>query len=194
MASSATLRIFVTLFRSSLFLGLLCILPCYTVAQIDEPYRILNVPDKITHAKFEPFGGYQILGRKPREFADFDNFTIDFAETPVKGQNLKIVGGVVTSALSSSKNQTNTVYQISEIDLNVTNLSFKTEAKDGISYGFRGRFLKRGDLAAFMNKRLAVLDGKLTKYVDGVKKVENSLRFGFIVWKVRYYVRRTEKD
>jgi hypothetical protein len=197
MVNRATQQISARLFRLSLFLWCLCVISSLAAAQFKGPFKILNIPNKIAKSDFYPFGGYRVLGRKPPGFADFSNFTIANAEWPITGQELKVVGSVVTSSdLTSdipSEHKPDTVYQFTEIDLSPTNLSFKTEAKAGVSYEFKGRYLKRGTLARFINKKIAVLDGELTKHVDGVKQAGNRFRFSFVVWKVSYYSPQPEK-
>jgi hypothetical protein len=175
----------------------LCVIPGLAAAQFRGPFKILSIPNKIAEGDFYPFGGYRILGRKPPDFADFSNFTIDHTEWPITGPDLKVVGSVVTSSGPPSdipsENKPDTVYQFTEIELSAAKLSFKTEAKAGVSYEFKGRYLKRGALARFIHKKIAVLDGELIKYVDGVKQAGNRLRFSFVVWEVRYYIHRPEE-
>jgi hypothetical protein len=168
--------------------GWSAIVPGAADARIDAPYRILHVPSAgIIDTDFDPFGGYQILGRKPRDLADFNNFTLEMIEPPVRGQPLAVVGGVIITTASDSP--IDTVFQMAELDLTATRLAFATETRGRVSYRFEGRFLKKGDFAQFRRTKVAVLEGVMTKCVDGTKQAARALRFTFVVWKVRYYSR-----
>lgn len=162
--------------------------PASGAAQLDAPYKILSAPYEIIEADFDPFGGYVIRGRKPRGFDDFDNFTLDIAGEPARGRDIKVVGGVVTS----SGGHDSTVFQLERMNLSVSKLSFTTETVGGVGYEFEGRFLRGGALSRF-SRKVSVLEGVLTKYVGGAKVAERRLRFNFVVWKARYYVRPAEK-
>lgn len=124
---------------------------------------------KFIAAKFDPFGSYAILDTVPPEFDDFDSFQIDLVEPPRRGRNLKLAG-----FLSSRQGQL--ILQLKTISLTLEELSFITQAEQGVHYCFEGRFLKKGVLTRFSTK-VPVLEGKLSKFMQGQKVAEKKIRF-----------------
>jgi hypothetical protein len=120
-------------------------------------------------AKFDPFGGYALVGIAPNQFRDFDNFQIDLANKPISGEKLDIKGFV---SLQSGKY----FPVLSRVNLSLRYLSFSSIENDQISYHFNGRFLKQGDFSK-LPAETPVLEGVLIKNINGRKVAQSKVRF-----------------
>jgi hypothetical protein len=120
-------------------------------------------------SKFDPFGGYAIVGIAPNQFRDFDNFQIDLAKKPINGEKLDIKGFV---SLQSGKY----FPTLSRVNLSLRYLSFSSIENDQISYHFNGRFLKHGDFSK-LPAETPVLEGVLIKNINGRKVAQRRVRF-----------------
>jgi hypothetical protein len=122
-------------------------------------------------AKFDPYGFYTIIGKKPKEFRDFDSFSLDvyvgnsgvgtgdiYVTTAVEHENYD--GRPVTFGL------------VTQQRLFFVTAPFET----GIEYRFDGQFL-RGNVVADAGERKAVLRGTLTKTKKGRKIAECVVEF-----------------
>lgn len=146
---------------------------------------VLQLPTGIFDNGFEPLGGYQIIGGKPVEFADFDNFTLDKVfEKNAASETNKIVGGVVIDTGKASSD----TYQIEKYSISPHELGFSTEVLNGIHYEFKGRFLRTGNFSRFNEKNIPVLEGALKKFNSEKLAAEKNFKFKFNVWKARFPV------
>jgi len=152
-------------------------------AQKVDSYKILTVPNNVTEAGFYPFGGYKIVGKKPAEFSNFNNFTVEFTERPQKNRDLKTVGAVIIT----KDEQSSIVYQFVELSLSDGTISFKTETTGDIRYEFNGKYIKKGELVRYNEKKTIVLRGVLARFENDRKAAEKALNFSFVVWKAPYY-------
>lgn len=148
--------------------------------------KVLQLATDVFDHGFDPLGGYQIIGNKPVEFADFDNFTLDkvFEENTTPTTN-EIVGGVVIK--DGNTNQSNT-YQIDKITLSAQEIYFSTEILSGVHYEFSGKFLKKGDFSQFNEKNIPILKGTLKKFRAENLAAEKEFNFKFNIWKAKFPV------
>lgn len=130
------------------------------------------ISDDFIRAKFDPFGGFTILSKTPKGFADFYNFHIDLIEKPATGRPLKIKGFVQ----SGPKGEI--ICDIDTVTITLEKLVFRTKEDQGISYGFEGQFLRKGDFSR-LPRKAAALEGKLVKYRGANKVAEAKLRFRY---------------
>jgi hypothetical protein len=113
--------------------------------------------------RFNPDGAFWIMGDAPKGFEDFGginlnsnrNRRIPSPGVDVNGRTLKF------KTLSISRDR----------------LVFTTEAVRGISYSFKGKFLRGGTFAAHDLTDVAVLEGTLTKFSKGQSVAESKLKF-----------------
>lgn len=165
---------------------LLLLALCFTAsiaAQEIKSYRILQIPNNLTKAAFDPFGGYLVYGQTPRIFKDFSNFTLDKVSVSTSATQMKIVGGVIIN-----EGEKSAIYQMEEIRLSPTELFFKTEILNNVRYEFAGKYLKKGSLSRFNDKKVPVMQGTLKRYRDDKVVDTEELKFSFKVWKAKYYV------
>ncbi len=179
------------------FLNLLAILllvlaPFASLAMAQKiDYRIITIP--ISKSDYYQFGGYLPSGKVSKEFLCFSNFTFEYVSSGKSTKNsAKIVGnlGIKLPASNSigcdfSKGID---YQFEEFAVSKKTITFKTEKKDNIHFSFTGTYLKKGDLVRFNRKKITVLAGTLTKYLDSKKVAEAKMRFFYVVWEANYYV------
>lgn len=147
-----------------------------------KEYKVIETaaPKRLLHHS----GGYVPIGKKPVSFSNFYNFTFEPAGRIEKGKMAKYVGAV---NLYKSDSGSNLLYQFEELNFSDSGLSFKTETLGGILYEFVGTYLKKGDLIKYNRKNIAVMQGTLTKFSNGVKTAEAKMRFKYIIWVANYY-------
>ena len=119
-------------------------------------------------AEFNPRGDYFILGRKPKEFREFDCLEIAVDEDKISGRVLfstyadgeydgvDAISGVVTKQRIS--------------------LVGKPVYEEDVGYRFEGEFLREGELWR-AGKSQAVLKGRLSKIKGGVTIAEAVVKF-----------------
>lgn len=132
--------------------------------QLAEPEVVFDY----NPADFNPRGDYFILGRKPKEFREFDCLEIAVDEDRISGRVLfstyangeydgvDAISGVVTKERIS--------------------LVAKPRYEEAVGYRFEGEFLREGELWR-AGKSQAVLKGRLTKIKGGVTIAEAVVKF-----------------
>ena len=122
--------------------------------------------------RFDPEGTFNPLGNAPKGLEEVGN--IDLFRS---GR-----GRPFTSHAHSGVLTTNgTVYRFQTISVSQNSITFRTRTRAGISYGFRGRFLK-GGVYAEMDSSVwdqPLLEGTLTKFKNGKKIAESRMRFSY---------------
>lgn len=128
--------------------------------------------------EFNPRGDYFILGRKPKDFREFDFFELVTEEIDSKawgfatfgtnyyGKNEEyhIISGNGEYAVKGSVTKKRLVFVASPL------------SDEDFEFRFDGRFLKSGQIYK-ADKNQAVLKGKLTKLKNGVKIAEREVKF-----------------
>jgi hypothetical protein len=155
-----------------LVFGVLLVLP-YRIALSGETQGKRKTGAR--QAKFEPFGTYVIYGDRSEAFGDFNVFIIGYPRKPVKGQPDKIIGEVQFGRREIL------IAEFVGLKLIDTALSFETEEKNGISYTFEGRFLRKGDFLKRPPGYTPVLEGTLIKKLNGKEVAKESLKFYYEV-------------
>ncbi|HEX6731973.1 MAG TPA: hypothetical protein VF074_18295 [Pyrinomonadaceae bacterium] len=118
---------------------------------------------------FHPEGGYVLMGRKPKEFAEFQYMFLGL-DNVVDGQMWGIVSvGTVTN--DKYDDQTAIFGLVSERRVFFVTPTFQ----GGFEYRFDGEFLRRDLWSA--NQNTAVLRGTLTKTIKGRKAAERVVSF-----------------
>ena len=122
-------------------------------------------------AKFDPYGYYTIIGKKPKGFHDFDSLSLSVYESE---QGVGSGGIYVTTAVEYENNDgQSAVFGL----VTQQRLFFVTaQFENGFEYRFDGQFL-RGNVVADAGNRKAVLRGTLTKTKKGKKIAEGVVEF-----------------
>jgi len=122
-------------------------------------------------AKFDPYGYYTIIGKKPKGFHDFDSLSLSVYESE---QGVGSGGIYVTTAVEHENNDgQSAVFGL----VTQQRLFFVTAPfENGFEYRFDGQFL-RGNVVADAGNRKAVLRGTLTKTKKGKKIAEGVVEF-----------------
>jgi hypothetical protein len=139
--------------------------PAPVVNTTPSPMIILDYPDK-----FSPDGSYVLLGKKPKQFSDFEYLYI---ETYI-GKD----GSWTGAAIVGSHAEQEYAYQ-SVVFLLATEkrLVLVTEPNAlGIAYRFDGEFLRSG-MVGNSGESKAVLKGRLTKSQNGRRIAESVVTF-----------------
>ena len=119
--------------------------------------------------EFNPRGGYFILGRKPKEFREFDCLEIAVDEDKISGR--------VLISTSSYDDEYGAIYKISGVVTNQRiSLVATPSSEEAVGYRFEGEFLLQGELWR-AGKSQAVLKGRLSKVKEGVKIAEAVVKF-----------------
>ena len=119
--------------------------------------------------EFNPGGHYQILGRKPKGFREFDSFGLPIDE---RG---KVIGEVWLQYFVAEAYAAN--YAVSgSVTKERIYLVSQPLFEGDVEYRFEGEFLRQGELWRAGRSR-AVLKGRLSKIKDGVKIAEAVVRF-----------------
>jgi len=122
-------------------------------------------------AKFDPYGYYTIIGKKPKGFHDFDSLSL---EVYVDDEGVGSGGIYVTTAVEHENYDGRTaVFGL----VTQQRLFFVTAPfESGFEYRFDGQFL-RGSVVVDAGPRKAVLRGTLTKTKKGKKIAECVVEF-----------------
>ena len=123
------------------------------------------------NSKFEPYGYYTIIGKKPKRFRDFDSVSL---EVYVDDEGVGSGGIYVTTAVEHENNdgQSAVFGLVTQQRLFFVTAPFES----GFEYRFDGEFL-RGNVVADAGPRKAVLRGTLTKTKNGKKIAECVVEF-----------------
>ncbi len=127
---------------------------------------------------FDPRGTYFILGRKPKDFREFDCF-----ELVVEERDGRASGDATLYTKYFGKNKD---YHITtgNGDYTITGLLTKKrlafvalpKSEEDFEFRFDGHFL-RGGMVSDAGRNKAILKGRLTKLKDGVKVAEMDVKF-----------------
>jgi hypothetical protein len=118
--------------------------------------------------EFNPRGDYFILGRKPKEFREFDALEIAVYDD-------KIDGRIMISTYAND--EYGGIYGITGVVTKQRiSLVAKPTTEDAFGYRFEGEFLRQGDLWR-AGKSQAVLKGRLTKTKGGEPIAEAEFKF-----------------
>jgi len=137
--------------------------------QLAEPEVVFDYDP----TEFNPRGAYFILGRKPKEFREFDALEIAVDEG-------KISGSVMISTYAN--NEYGGIYGITGVVTKQRiSLLAKPSSEDAVGYRFEGEFLRQGDLWR-AGKFQAVLKGRLSKIKGGetIAEAEVKLRIEYL--------------
>jgi len=117
--------------------------------------------------RFDPDGSFWIQGKPPKAFEDFSGINLNAKRNrymPASGVDLTNGTQLRYKALAVAPDK----------------LVFTTIVVRGVSYSFRGRFLKRGVFAAAdLDQDTPVLEGTLTKFKSGQKVAQANLKFTY---------------
>jgi hypothetical protein len=121
-------------------------------------------------AKFEPYGYYTIIGKKPKGFRDFDGLSLEvYVDDEGVGSGDILLN---TSEHETYDSQLAVFGLVTQQRLFFVTAPFAT----GFEYRFDGEFL-RGNVVADAGSRKAVLRGTLTKTKKGRKIAECVVEF-----------------
>lgn len=118
--------------------------------------------------EFNPRGDYYILGRKPKEFREFDSVELAVDHSRAAG----------VAVIQTYSNQMYNGHYIVSGSVTKERLTFHAVpfAEEDFEYRFDGNFLRRGVLSD-ASRNLAVLEGKLSKSKKGVTIAECEVKF-----------------
>lgn len=147
---------------------LLCasVLPCVRV----ERARSASLP--VAQKAFRPYGYYSLVGPHPKGFESFDTIQYWRREDEQSGPD-------ISERLSGVNERGGTRYRYRTISVNRQRFVFTTAKVRGISYSFAGRFLRTDFVDADMNFDKPVLEGRLTRYRNGKKVAEATVRLSY---------------
>lgn len=117
-------------------------------------------------AAFDPNGSFWIIGEPPEAFKDFGGINLNAKRNrrlPKPGVDL--VNG---------KN-----YRFKILNVSRASFSFTTVTVGGVSYTFKGKFLRGGVFIEQDLEETPVLEGTLTKFRRGHPPVEAKLQFSY---------------
>jgi hypothetical protein len=125
--------------------------------------------------KFHPRGDYYILGKKPKEFSEFEVFELAAYEWIGMTSIDKASGNAI---IVTNSNGTENIYYTVTGSVTKERLTFiaTPEFEKDFEYRFDGQFLKGGQISK-ASKSQAVVKGKLTKLKNGVKIAESKVKF-----------------
>ena len=118
-------------------------------------------------ARFDPDGSFWLHESTPQppEFSDFGGINLNskrLRRLPAAG--LQLING--------------TTYRFKTLNVKQNNFTFTTVTLKGVSYSFSGKFLKGGVYSSgILDDETPVLEGTLTKFLNGQKKAEAKLKF-----------------
>ena len=119
--------------------------------------------------QFNPRGDYLILGRKPKEFREFDSIELAVDEDKISGR--------VLISTSSYDDEYGAIYKISGVVTNQRiSLIAVPSSEEAVGYRFEGEFLRQGELWR-AGKSQAVLKGRLSKIKNGETIAEAVVKF-----------------
>ena len=117
--------------------------------------------------RFDPNGSFWIIGTAPSGFSDFSAINL----------NARRVRWLPSPGLQLNNGRT---FRFQQLTVKREKFTFITTQVRGVSYSFSGRFLKGGVFAeTVLDDQSPVLEGNLTKLVQGKKVAEAKLRFGY---------------
>jgi len=117
--------------------------------------------------RFDPNGSFWIIGPAPSGFSDFSAINSNARRArPLPSPGLQLNNGWT--------------FRFQQLTVKREKFTFITTQVLGVSYSFSGRFLKGGVFAeTVLEDQSPVLEGNLTKLVQGKKLAEAKLRFAY---------------
>jgi len=117
------------------------------------------------NSRFDPDGSFWIHGDRPNEFSDFGGINLNAKKLRhLTSAGLQLING--------------TTFRFKTLNVKQNNFTFTTVALKGVSYSFSGRFLKGGVYSSgILDDETPVLEGTLTKFLNGEKRGEAKLKF-----------------
>ena len=120
-----------------------------------------------TAARFDPDGSFWLHESTPQppEFSDFGGINLNAKKLRrLPSAGLQLING--------------TTFRFKTLNVKQNNFTFTTVALKGVSYSFSGRFLKGGVYSSgILDDETPVLEGTLTKFLNGEKRAEAKLKF-----------------
>lgn len=116
-------------------------------------------------------GDYGLLDDNPKGFEDFQTLSIVtrvYSEKYPNGIAVKPQGSVQTSKRE---------FKFTWINITGKRISFVTEAKNGVSYQFDGKFVDNDQPSDEDYEGVMILKGRLTKWLNGKKIAEAKVEF-----------------
>ena len=113
--------------------------------------------------RFNPDGAFWIMGDAPKGFEDFGGINLN------SNRNRRLP--------SAGVDINGRTFKFKTLYVSRDRLVFTTEAVRGVSYAFKGRFLRGGTFAAHDLTDVAVLEGTLTKFSKGQSVAESKMKF-----------------
>ena len=132
---------------------------------------LLAIPSAVSAQKgrerFDPNGSFWIIGQAPSGFSDFSAINL----------NARRVRWLPSPGLQLNNGRT---FRFQQLTVKRQKFTFITTQVRGVSYSFSGRFLTGGVFAeTVFEDQSPVLEGNLTKLVQGKKLAEAKLRFAY---------------
>jgi len=161
---------------SAIFLMLLAL----SLAQAQ--FRSEEANPKVANWSGRYFSTFYLIEDTPRGFKEFDSISVEYLPNQENDERLLIPdrhGNIPTLGRLTTKNQTSYKFKKSKLieGGRLIKLSFVTEIVDGISYSFKGEYLRydkeirKGDsIIGYVH-----LKGNLTKYKDGRRVAQAKL-------------------
>jgi hypothetical protein len=156
-----------------LTLSLSCVLPVAGIFVEAQGGVMIGGGGSISVQKaFRPYGYFSLVGKPPREFANFDTIQYWRKEDEQTGADI--------SERTSGVNETGgVVYRYATISITRRVFVFTTKSVRGVSYKFSGRFLRSDFVGAEMNFERPVLAGTLGKYRNGKRVATMNVRLSY---------------
>jgi len=126
----------------------------------------------VAQKTFRPYGYYSLVGPHPKGFESFDTIQYWRREDEQSGPD-------ISERLSGVNERGGTRYRYQTISVNRQRFVFTTAKVRGNSYSFAGRFLRTDFVDADMDFDKPVLEGRLTRYRNGKKVAEASVRLSY---------------
>ena len=124
-------------------------------------------PGQRKAARFDPDGSFWLHESTPppTEFSDFGSIDLNARKVRhLPSAGLRLIKG--------------TTFRFKTLNVKQNNFTFTTMAVKGVSYSFSGRFLKGGVYSSgILDDETPVLEGTLTKFLNGEKRAEAKLKF-----------------
>ena len=142
-----------------------------TRAEAQGGFSNSSSPTLVTQRAFRPYGYYSLVGNHPAGFEKFDTIQYWRKEDEQSGPDI--------SERLSGVNADGVRYRYATISITRRGFVFNTVRVKGTSYGFSGRFLRTDFVNAELDFDKPVLVGKLTKYRNGRKAAEATVRLSY---------------
>jgi hypothetical protein len=135
-----------------------------------QPARKIATAPQTAAQKFDPEGEFNVEGSVPRALSEVSTIQL-LRDAKRSFQNSH-------SGLYTNRGVT---YRFKTLSVTRASFTFTTVALDGISYSFKGRFLRGGVFAELDSDQWGkiILEGQLTKLKGGRKVAAANLKFSY---------------